>query len=130
MSNEPMTDKPEKKPWGGAVWTLLFVGCLIPVVVGACLLTVWIRGSVNGEKINARKMASVKIGMTPAEVEELLGAPVIKTTMGVGIPHEYVYSYQGFGATDRIDVTFDSDFKVIRVERSSLPPTWLRHIVG
>ena len=125
-----MTDKPEKKPWGGAVWTLLFVGCLISVVVGAYLSTFWIRGSVNGEKINASKMASVKMGMTPAEVQELLGPPVIKTTMGVGIPHEYVYSYQGFGERDRIDVTFDSDFKVIRVERYSLPPTWLRHMVG
>ena len=130
MSDEPMTDKPDGKRWRRTVWTLLSVGCLTPLVVGGCLLAFWIRGCVTGEEINARKMASVKIGMTPADVQALLGPPIQKMTMGVGIPHEYVYSYQGVDERDRIDVTFDSAFKVIRVTRYSLRPHWLSHMVG
>jgi outer membrane protein assembly factor BamE (lipoprotein component of BamABCDE complex) len=125
-----LTDKPNGKRWGRAVWTLLSVGCLTPLVVAGCLLTFWIRARVTGEEINARKMASVKIGMTPAEVSALLGPPITTNTMGMEPPHEYEYSYRGFGERDRIDVTFDSTFKVIRVTRYSLPPHWLSHMVG
>jgi hypothetical protein len=125
-----MTDKPEKKPWKAGARTLLSVGCLTPLVVGACLLIFWARGCAVAEATNARKMASVKVGMTPAEVQELLGPPIIKTTTGIGIPHEYDYEDQGAGERDRIVVTFDSALTVIRVRRYSLPPPWLRHMVG
>jgi hypothetical protein len=65
--------------------------------------------------------------MTPAKVAVLLGPPIQTSYMGDGT-HEF--SYRGFGERDRIDVTFDAAFKVIRVRRYSLPPHWLRHMVG
>jgi outer membrane protein assembly factor BamE (lipoprotein component of BamABCDE complex) len=122
MSDEPIAAKPESKRWS---W-----GCALVLAVLGSAVALWIGGCAVGNAIDASKMASVKIGMTPAEVQALLGPPITKMTMGMGVPHEYVYSYQGFGERDRIDVTFDSNFKVIRVSRYSLPPSWLRHMVG
>ena len=117
------TDNPDRKRWGCGTWALVIIGCLLALWVGGCTL---------GEAIDAWKMGGVKPGMTPAEVEALLGAPIQKMHLGEEgkPPQEYVYSYRGFGERIRIDVTFDSDLKVIRVTRYSLAPSWLRHMVG
>jgi hypothetical protein len=112
-----MADQAGGKRWG-CIWTLLIMGSL---------LTFWVGGCFVGDAVNARRASSVKMGMTPAEVKELLGQPVQTMTMMDGT---YEYSYRGFGARDRIDVSFDGAFKVIGVRRYSLPPHWLRHMVG
>jgi hypothetical protein len=122
MTETPMAEKSPGRKWRCGTWTAIVVGFLLAYWIGGCALS---------EVINASKAAKVKIGMTPAEVEALLGPPIQKITVGeLKAPVEYRYYYAGYGDLDRIDVTYDPNFRVIRVDHWSFPPTWLQHTIG
>src|SRR5262245_29279634 len=106
----------------GKVQKSVRTGCGVVLLLVACVPAFWVVGCVRSEAANARMAASVSVGMTPVEVEALLGPPIFESTLGMHEPRQHVFTYRGFGAGDRIEVTFDGASKV---NRYSKPPWWI-----
>jgi len=105
-----MTEKPPEGRLGCGC------GILCLIVVGSLALCAG--GCGIREAVVATRMSRVKVGMTSKEVETNLGSPIYETTWGSdpqAATHEI--HYRGMGDSYRIAVTFDHDFKVIKVER-------------
>jgi outer membrane protein assembly factor BamE (lipoprotein component of BamABCDE complex) len=75
--------------------------------------------SCNNEgKHNLENLEKIKIGMTPEEVEKIMGHP--RDTFSVNHYH-LIYKYEPpFGYSDDIQVYFDSVYTVIMVHPDSL----------
>ncbi len=125
MSDELATNNPNKTWRRCARWTMVVIGCTLTL-----LLAWWIGDCVIGGMVNDRKVASVKIGMTPAEVSALIGPPFFTGLYGSDTHLDHLCSYRGYHYRDIIEVIFDTGWKVKEVKLSTVPPRWLQHTIG